>query len=315
MKTLTNLHGLIVVVLCLSGGVAHAGAVFSWPGSGGCSGTLQACIDTAPAGAAIDLVPTVAIAENLSFSKSLTLRGRGAARAQFADGRRITVNSTGSADLVLRLQDLGFENGRVQVNHGSSGRAQVELSGLRMRANRGSEHSGIIVDLGSGASAVVHEVLIENNDVEVVAPTLFDAGIELRVFGSGRRALFDVRHNRVRAGAAGEGIGLEFDVAGGADVDVVAYANEIQGAFSRALRVSEGRFSSTASTLRADVVSNALAGGGNFRGGGLDVVTNNGTIELEAINNTIVFGNGLVITRWGGTGGTPTGQVIGGIFG
>jgi hypothetical protein len=314
MNTLRNLRGLIAVVLFFSGGFAHAGSVLSWPGSGGCGGTLQACIDIAPIGATIDLVPTAAIAENLSFGKSLTLRGRGAARTQFADGRRINVSSTGSADLVLRLQDLGFENGRIEVNHGSSGRAQVEISGLRMRANRASEHSGIIVELGSSSSTLVHEVLIENNDVELIAPTLFDAGIELRVFGSGRRAVFDVRHNRIRAGAAGDGIGLQFDVAGGADVDVIAHANEIQGAFSRALRVSEGRFSSTASTLRADVVSNALVGSGNFRGGGLDVVTNNGTIELEAINNTIVFGNGLVITRWGGTGGTPTGQVSGGIF-
>jgi hypothetical protein len=309
---------LVLAALGLAvGGVdaARAGSlVLSWPGTGACGGTLQACIDSAPVDATLDLVPTAAIDENISIVRSLTLRGRSVGRAQFAAGRRITASSSGSANLVLRLQDFGLQNARIQINHASTGRAQIELSGLRMRANEAAAHSGVIVDLGSSGTTEVHEVRVLNSDLQLVAPSIFDAGIELSLFGSGRRARIELSHNRIRAGAAGQGPGVSVDVAGGADADVIAHANEIQGAFGRALRISEGRFSSTASTLRADVVSNALIGGGNFTGGGLDVITNNGSIELEAINNTIVFGSGLVISRWGGTGGTPVGQVTGGVF-
>ncbi|ODU41164.1 choice-of-anchor Q domain-containing protein [uncultured Aquimonas sp.] len=315
--SLSRSHLLLALGLAFSGHeAARAGSpVLSWPGSGACAGTLQACIDSAPVDATLDLVPTAVIDEHVSIARSLTLRGRSAARAQFADGRRITVASSGSANLVLRLQDLGLQNGQIQVNHASTGRALIELSGLRMRASSAAAHSGIIVDLGSSGTTEVHEVRVLNNDLQLVAPSIFDAGVELSLFGSGRRARIELSHNRIRAGAQGQGPGVLVDVAGGADADVIAHANEIQGAFGRALRISEGRFSTTASTLRADVVSNALVGGGDFTGGGLDVITNNGSIELEAINNTIVFGSGLVVTRWGdGSGGPQTGSVTGGIF-
>lgn len=307
------LRGLLALGLSLASGLAQSGVLLTWPGSGACAGSLQACVDSAPATATISLVPTAPIDENLSIIRSLALRGRSAGRASFANGRHITVGSSGSADLVLRLEDLGLENGRIQVTHASSGRAEIQLSGLRMRANAGGVQSGIIVNLGSGANPNIHEVVIENSDLQLVAPTSFDAGIQLSVSGSGRRAKFDLRHNRIRAGVPGQGLGVEIDVADGADIDVLVHANEIQGAFSRALRISEGRFSTIGSTVRADVVSNALIGSGDFQGGGLDVITKNGSIELEAINNSIVFGNGLVLTHWGGAG-TPTGQVTGGIY-
>lgn len=295
---------------------ARAGSlVLGWPGTGACAGTLQACIDSAPVDATVDLVPTAAIDENISIVRSLTLRGRSASRTEFAAGRGISVNTSGGSDLTLRLQDLGLSDARIQIDHFATGAANILLSGLRMRASRGAAQGAIRVNLlASSTGKFVHEVRIENNDLELVAPGSFDAGIELALFGASRRALFELRHNRIRAAAAGQGQGVFIDVAGGASADVIVHANEIQGAFGRALRISEGRFSGTASTLRADVISNALIGGGNFIGGGLDVITNNGSIELEAINNTIVFGNGLVISRWGGTGGTPVGQVTGGIF-
>jgi hypothetical protein len=307
------LRGLIALGLAFASGVAQSGVLLTWPGSGACAGSLQACVDSAPATATIDLVPTAAINEDLSIVRSVALRGRSAGRATFASGRGITVGSSGSAGLLLRLEGIGLQNGRIQVTHSGSGRAEIQLSGLRMRANVAGTQSGIIVNLGSGANPNIHQVVIENSDLELVAPTHFDAGIQLSVSGSGRQALFELRHNRIRAGAQSEGLGVEIDVAGGADADVVVHANEIQGHFGRALRISEGRFSSTASTVRADVVSNALIGGGDFQGGGLEVLTNNGSIELEAINNSIVFGNGLVLSHWGGAG-TPTGQVTGGIY-
>lgn len=314
MKPMNRFRSLLALTLAASAGLAQAGAVLTWPGSGACAGTLQACIDAAPVSATINLVPSAPIDENLVISKSLNLRGRSPARARFADGRRISASGSGSADLVLRVQDLGLENGQIVVFYDGSGHAQLEFSGLQMRANRATAHSGIIVSFSPTAGSEVHEVEIHNNDLELVAPSLFDAGLQLSAFGSGRRALFDLRHNRIRAGAKGQGLGVEIDVAGGADADVIVHANEIQGAFARALRISEGRFSTTASSLRAEVVSNALVGDGDFYGGGLNVVTNNGTIDLEAINNTIVFGNGLVLTRWGGSSSPQTGSVSGGIF-
>ena len=315
--SISRLHVLAALALALGGvDAARAGSpILSWPGAGACAGTLQACIDSAPVDATLDLVPSAAIDENISIARSLTLRGRSAARTEFAVGRGISVTTSGSLALTLRLQDLGFSSGRIRIDHGATGPADIVLSGLRMRARNGVMQGAIAVNLlANSTEKFVHSVRIENNDLELVAPSSFDAGIELALFGASRRALFELRHNRIRAGAAGQGPGVFIDVAGGANADVIAHANEIQGAFGRALRISEGRFSGTASTLRADVVSNALIGGGNFTGGGLDVITNNGSIELEAINNTIVFGSGLVISRWGGTGGTPVGQVTGGIF-
>lgn len=314
MKSARGLHGLIVLSLASGSGLAQAGSVLTWPGGGACANTLQACIDAAPQGAIIDLVPVIPIDENIAIPRSMTLRGRSAGRASFAEGRGISATTTGSTGLVLRLQDLGFRNGRVQISHAGSGRADIELSGLQMRANTPTTPSGILVDLRSTTSTEQHRVRIENNDLELVAPNLFDAGIQLLLQGGGRRAVFDVRHNRVRSGAAGSGMGIEFDAAVGADLDVVLHANDIQGAFAGAVRISEGRFSSTPATVRAKVVSNAIAGDGNYRGGGLSVVTYNGTIELEALNNTLVFGNGLIVTHWGGGSGTPTGQVSGGIY-
>ena len=55
------LRGLLALGLSLASGLAQSGVLLTWPGSGACAASLQACVDSAPATATIDLVPTALI--------------------------------------------------------------------------------------------------------------------------------------------------------------------------------------------------------------------------------------------------------------
>jgi len=289
---------------------AEAGdPVFIWPGSGVCAGTLQACIDSASAGAIVEVNSDAVIDENLVLPNSRTLRATEGRRPRLAAGRGITGSFSGVSAVTVVVKGMSLSDARVQLSHSGTGTASFEVSDSYFSSSSGQVGAGIDIDFSQAGSAS-RGALIARNQMQVGAPGLFDAGIGVQV--SGGSATLDIRHNRIRAKGDTAGDGLSVEASGGAVVSADIFANEISGAFSSAMRVAEGRFSTTGATLTARIVSNSLVGGGNQRGGGLSLVVGDGEIAGTVLNNTVVFGRGIVINRWGGIGprtGVVSGQI------
>lgn len=286
---------------------ANAGdPVFVWPGSGGCSGTLQACIDSASIGAIVEVNSDGVIDESLSFPNSRTLRAAAGRRPSLAAGRGISGSFSGVSAASVTVQGMRLSDARIQLSHSGTGLARFEVSDCYLSSSSGQVAAGIRIEFNQATSAS-RTVLVARNQLQVGAPSLFDAGIDVRV--SAGPATLDVRHNRVRAKGDTNGTGIIIETESGANVNADVFANEVSGAFNTAMSITEGRFSSTGSNFTARVVSNSLVGGGNQRGGGLNVAVGNGGIDLTALNNTVVFGRGITISRWGGA--PRTGEVTG----
>src|SRR5690606_28156999 len=75
----------------------------TWPGSPGCSGTLQACIDVAVDGDRIEIATDAPITESIALhARSLTLTAADGFRPEFVGVGIIANDSGGSGDIDVR---------------------------------------------------------------------------------------------------------------------------------------------------------------------------------------------------------------------
>jgi hypothetical protein len=111
------------------------------------------------------------------------------------------------------------------------------------------------------------------------------------------------------------GAGIFVDVHAGAGAGAGTFklhGNEIRGGFFRGgIFVSEGLFSSTASSVTARVYNNvsicADASSAGIGGTGIGFVANNGSIDAQAINNTVSrCYYGISATQWSGGGASAS---------
>jgi hypothetical protein len=301
---------LLIALAATLPSLSRAGdPVFVWPGSGACAGTLQACIDAASVGAIVEIDSNAEIDEALVIPNSRTLRAAPGRRPSLAPGRSIVGSFSGVSAAFVNVHGLRLRDGHIRLTHSGTGAAGFEVTDCVIESSGPNVPAGIRIELPTDTTAS-RQIAIARNQLHVGAPGLLDAGIYVRVEAG--PASIDIRHNRVRARGETAGYGIYLDSSFGADVSADVFANEVGGSFGSALALTEGRFSSTAATLSARVVSNVLIGGGNFRGGGLQLTVGNGSMPLTALNNTVVFGRGVVISRWGGSGprtGSVTGQI------
>lgn len=290
-----------------------AAAPVGWPGSSApCNATLQACIDGVGAGITIEVRTSTPIDENLRVNRSIGLVAARFTDARLAPGRDITATVSGTAAWDLTLRGIGLTDGGVDLRHASSGAANLVIEDLRIDGTPSGSESGIRVAIEDGAASTVR---VAGNHVRGQSNLL--AGlIEVRARGISGTHVADIRWNRVEARGVADGWGILASATNGATVTFQIFANEARGAFGRdGIGVSEGLFSTVPSTVTARMISNVVIGGndGGFSGG-LGSVVANGTTTAQIINNTVVRGRGILLSRWGGGSPPSSGTTGGSIF-
>lgn len=305
-------HLSLSILLFTAMSPAAIAAPVGWPsGTAPCNSTLQACIDGVGSGITIEIRTSAPINENLTVNKSIGLEAEATRRVSLAPGRSITGTFTGSSPWNVTLRGLRLVNGRIDLNHGSSGAASLSFEDLQIESSAPGTAAGIRARIGSGAAPST--IRATGNRLRVSAPSLFDAGIEVE-FSGGSGHLADIRWNRVESRGVSDGWGILASAVNGTTAEFRIFGNEVRGEFQRdGIMVSEGLFSSTASTVTARIVSNVVIGEGGFSGG-IGSTVNQGTTSAQIINNTVVRADGITLSRWGGGGPPATGTTSGNIF-
>jgi hypothetical protein len=305
-------HLSLTILLFTAMGPAAIAAPVGWPsGTAPCNSTLQACIDGVGSGITIEIRTSTPINENLSINKSIGLEAEATRRVSLAPGRGITGTVTGSAPWNLTLRGLRLVNGSVTLTQAGSGAADLTLEDLRIESTAPGTFAGLRARIGSSAAAST--VRITGNRLRVSAPSLFDAAIEVE-FSGGTGHLADIRWNTIESRGVSDGWGILGSAINGTTAEFRMLGNEIRGEFQRdGIMVSEGLFSSTASTVTARIVSNVVIGEGGFSGG-ISSVVNQGNTSAQILNNTVVRADGIALSRWGGGGPPATGTTSGTIF-
>lgn len=305
---------LLVLLSCLSVLPAATSAA-TWPGPAPCDGSLQACIDAQPAGGEVVINADGPIDEAISFGKSLTLRGASGRLPRFAPGRGIAVQFSGSASGDVAIERLALRDARLDLSHFGSGGADFRIADLQIDSSNASTAAGIGVYLLQDGVAA-RSLSLQRNRLRVAAPGFFGAAVELALRGQAVTA--ELAWNRIEAVGSGEGWGILASATAAADVDLRVFHNEVRGGFGRGgIQISEGLFSaSSPAAVRAQVASNAVIGTPGRLGGGIHATLKNGTIDLQAINNTVTSSAwGLTLLGWGDSGdGPPTGRFSGRVF-
>jgi hypothetical protein len=303
MSGLRLFLALTAASVTLASSCAHA-VIRSWPGIAPCAGTLQACIDASAAADTVQIVTNAPITQSLFLPRSITLEGGVGFSAQMATGMSIEGNSTDDNAYNVTVRRVALTNARIMLSHNRAGTANIQISRTHIVSTSASSIAGIGVNITGGTATV----RISDNRLRVATPGLFDYAIRVGFVGGNSSALIDF--NQLQSVGDGDGWGIFADATSAAMPEVTIINNEVRGRYSRgAIGISEGLFSSTASTVTARVVGNAVLGR-RRQGTGIMHVINNGTINTRVINNTVVgtlFG--AIFSRW--NGGAVTGTISG----
>jgi hypothetical protein len=288
---------IVLVVLAAAFALASptAAAVRTFPG---CGATLEACINTSPAGTTIRLrtnsliaVPdTLDVAKGLSFEAAAGFKpkiGRSGtvATLSFMPGpgqtvsfrgielRQVSVTAEATSGTGYRFV---FENNKVRLNGGSSGASGVEA-------------------WFSGTSRA--SVLVRNNDISSSS-----SGIHVRVHGGPAT----VTGNRITApvyGDSSQGISLNF---GAAATTALVANNVVHDVSGCNCGSASGIYvaANQGATLTARILNNTVVDvGPEFANPGIYVLAfDPGTVNASIRNNTVTTaGFGISLNEQGGT--------------
>lgn len=295
-------------------GLAGA-ATRTWPGAAPCDASLQACINAAADGDRIEIATQTPITEPVVIRKrSLTLTAADGYAPQFTGDGLFISNAEIGDDLDVRISRLNFANAYISATYSGTGTANLDLRELTLTYAPGS--TGRLIRIYSAGGTV--NASLYDNRLRGQPPDLNSGLMEL--VASASTLNVEAYYNRIESSAPGlaEGAGLFVDVHALTSVSgagsIKLHGNRVQGAFSRgAFFVSEGLFTSTASAFDLRMYSNVAVCGsaGDGGGSGIDLVVANGTIDAQAINNTVSRCNrGLSVSNWdGAAAGRVTGTV------
>lgn len=304
-------RSMLTLALLGSATSAALAAPVGWPsGTAPCNTTLQACINGVGSGVTVEIRTSTPINEDLVINKSVDLVAEPTRRVRLAPGRSITGSMSGSAPWNVTLRGLRLVDGRIDLSHASSGPANLGLENLRIESTTPVIAAGLRVRINGAAASTVR---VTGNRLRVAAPTLFTSGIEVE-FSGGSGHLADIRWNTVESRGVSEGWGILGSAVQGTTAEFRILGNEVRGEFRRdGIMVSEGLFSATPSTVTARIVSNVVIGDGGFSGG-ISSTVSQGNTSAQILNNTVVRGRGISLSRWGGGGPAATGTTSGNIF-
>ncbi len=283
----------------------------TWPGSPGCTGTLQACIDASGSGDTIEIATDTPVDEDLSLpTRSLTLTSAPYHHASFAASRSIDGIASAPVDITVAVSKLRIRDGHVWL-HAGPANATYDVRDLDVSQSTGGHDAFIRIEttLGTVNATVYHNRVAGT-------PSSINSGLIELVSSSAPMTVYAAFNTVVRSEAGNNGAGILVDVsatgAGPGNASVAAFGNDVRGSFNRAgIFFSEGMFATTASTLRARAYMNSIRCGADGQGQGIGFVPQNGSIDLQAINNTVAGCNdGILTLEWNGaTSGTFNGTV------
>lgn len=296
------MQGFPRTLLFLGTLAASAGApaaTLEWPGAAPCNGTLQACVDAAANGDTVLVVAETTISGGVSLlNKSLELRAAPGLRPAFAAGTSVSAAGSGAGPMTVTVQGFALFDARIDLSWSGTGAATFGVYDNRITASSASVQAGVRVRNFSGGTSSVQ---VENNRITAGIPFI-NASL-LQVSAAGGSVTGKILHNRIEALPSAEsGWGIVLDATGGSNMGLAVAFNEVRGRFGRGgIGATEGLFSSTASTLVADVFSNVVVCGARM-GQGFTATLNNGNIDADVVNNTIVGCNtGVGYSRWFGS--------------
>ncbi len=292
------ISGLALIGLTLRSAAAAPGAPLTYPGSGGCSTTLQACIDSASPGDVITIAPntyvtTVLLNENVSLVGSginnTIIKAPTGQRALRVTGAAVTA-ATVISNLTVQGDVLATENGAGILVDGG---AQPTLQNLTIQSGTVSAATAVGGGLFTASSLTLTNVTFFQN----VAFAGHGGGL-----GGGPGAhvrLVDVTFNGNGADQGGGGLYAE-----SATIFGSTFIENSTGVLGH----GGGAFlTSTASVANTDFIQNMAqeTGGGLFAGGNtnlrggefrsnVSLTENGGALEVGGnllLSGTIITGN------------------------
>jgi hypothetical protein len=271
----------------------------TWPGSPGCTGTLQACVDASGSGDTIEIATDTPVDEDLFLpTRSLALTSAPYHHAAFAQGRSIFGLGSAPADIVVSISKLHLRDGHVTLSPGPAN-ATYDVRELDVSQSIGGAAAYIMIQTGQGT---VNATVYHNR--VTATPADGNSGLIQFLADSATMNAYAAFNTLQRADRSGsDGIGILFQV----DDDSVtpgngtfaAFGNEVHGAFGRGgIAFSEGLVSSIPNTIVARAYANAVSCGGPG-GSGLGFLVNYGSIDLQVINNSVSGCDlGVSTIRW-----------------
>lgn len=281
-----RIHAIAFSVLLLAGsGQAMA---LTWPGAGGCAGTLQACVDSSASGDQIGIATNTPIDENLDLgSHSLSLLPATTLVAtyqpRFAPGRSIhAVVPAGAGDVSVTIQGIRFVDGFVSLEYNASGSATYQLRDLQLTQSVSGPVYLHVRANGGTATVTAYDNQVSGD------PPAYGGSIEFIARNSALSGY--AAFNRI---AHGNGFqkktGILVDAgAGSANGYVRLFGNDIQlrDASSAGVQFLQ-QPGASAGTLYARAYSNAVHCPIFSGARGIALQASSGTVEMQIINNTL----------------------------
>jgi hypothetical protein len=303
----------VAAIFVLSLSLPALAVVRTWPGTAPCAGTLQACVDASAASDTVQIVTNTPITENVFLSRSITLEGGEGFSAQMADGRSIEGFSADDNPYNVTVQRIALSNAQVFLRHSRAGAANIEIRHVSITSTSASTAAGIRVSASGSGIATVR---ISENRLRVATVSSFASALQVKFSSSGNgSALIDFNYIENVGERSGWGILADASLTATAPTPTLTVSlvnNEVRGRFTQAaIGVTEGQLSSSAGSITARVVGNAIVGR-RRQGVGIVHIVNNGSITTKTVNNTVVdLISGIEFDRWvSASAGTITGTVL-----
>lgn len=288
--------------ILLVGFGSTSAATLDWPGSGGCSTTLQACIDVADQGDTIEINTEAVINESpIINNKSLTLTKRGAA-ALFAPGSNLSLTASANG-INIALSNL-FVPGSISITVGSPTAAHthsISIDGVRV----GNSSSINAISIGEAVNATSEYSITVRRSVLTQGSAL-GAGIFLTRSSTGTtKPTLNVLNNDMTV--RGSGVALQVAAFGGT---VLVNGNRIgrNQKFAIGSTASAGVFvhgqGGGASTPSVRVTRNVIY---NVDYGVLETASS-ASLNTSVVNNTIARTNIAAISLGSEGASTMTGR-------
>ena len=276
-----GLAGLMCVMLAAP---TTRGAVLTYPSAGACNTTLQACIDAASPGDAVEVATSGPISEDLTIDKSLTVRpaaGFGPVLNDFASV--LLLNPEPKSNSIV-FEGFTIDPGFVRALQGSSNPFDVRIRNLLFT---GTFNDRSAIDVGTGSNGPYGPVSFEISDNDVTIPSAFNGVEAITAFGGDATTFEGTIHGNSilhLAGGQNGAIGV-FNNASDLDVDVIG--NKITGSNFNA-GVHFFQFGPGQSDVR--FINNFVEGQVDEAGQPAAVAINvsDGDTTFQVLNNTLV---------------------------
>ncbi|MFO1539057.1 MAG: hypothetical protein ACKOTZ_01230 [Chloroflexota bacterium] len=287
--------GAIVVVIAPGQPAEAGGAVVRTYPSAACAGTLQACIDGAPAGARIEIRRTTRIDESLAIGRSITITGAPGVTPRIGsadptDPQTVTIADDAGGPVRVTLAGLQLSSARVRVQLMTHAGSEVTLRDLVVRSAPDSNNTaGVGIDVRRGDSLVVLTRSDIRSTGQPVATTM--------ILPDAESARVSIVGNRLAADDVPNGShGIDIDLRGAGSPVVTVYGNTVRGAMgcdcggTGAIAVS----TSAAPFGKVQIVGNTIDRAVAPAGTGITVRTTatGGQTRIGIANNAITANGG-----------------------